>query len=349
MDAPRPPHDATADYLCVDGFLRTAADARSIKTAFELGLIDRLRGGTDVELDALRSALGLDPPAFNLLVEMLRTNRVVEPSGRTIRLRDAFRHALAYEDLLSAKIQFAERVAPDFLNLFTVLLRDPQRFMREARLFKLFDYRLALDPTPQNLERTREWVRFTTALTRYEAGVCLGHYDVSPHRRLLDIGGNSGEFALRACRRHPRLEATVLDLPGVCRVGREHLAGEPEAARIRFVEGNALAGPLPAGADLVSFKSMLHDWPDDPARRLLANATQALAPGGTVLIFERSRIELGPAGMPWSLVPMLLFFRSFRPESFYPDYLRSLGYQDVQTRQIRLETPFILVTALKPE
>jgi hypothetical protein len=93
---------------------------------------------------------------------------------------------------------------------------------------------------------------------------------------------------------------------------------------------------------------MLHDWPDEHARRLIDRATGALEPGGLLLIFERTRLDIPCSGMPWSLVPMLLFFRSFRGPAFYEDYLRRLGYQDVKTRQIRLETPFILVTARKP-
>ena len=33
---------AAPDYLCVDRFLRTVIDARSLKTAFEIGLVDFL-------------------------------------------------------------------------------------------------------------------------------------------------------------------------------------------------------------------------------------------------------------------------------------------------------------------
>src|SRR5436305_1534224 len=82
------------------------------------------------------------------------------------------------------------------------------------------------------------------ALARYEAPVCLAHYDFGRHRRLLDVGGNSGEFALRLCRRHPALRATVLDLPTVCAIGRQHLRRDPEADRITFLPGNAVTDPL---------------------------------------------------------------------------------------------------------
>ena len=86
---------------------------------------------------------------------------------------------------------------------------------------------------------------------------------------MLDIGGNSGEFVLQVCKRHQGLRASVLDLPLVCDIGREHIAAEPEAERISFIKGNAFTDPLPEAFDLISFKSMLHDWPEKDAPSLI--------------------------------------------------------------------------------
>lgn len=61
----------------------------------------------------------------------------------------------------------------------------------------------------------------TTRLTRHEALVCMKYHDFGQYRRMLDVGGNSGEFALQVCRRHPDLRATVLDLPFHLVTGRK--------------------------------------------------------------------------------------------------------------------------------
>jgi len=130
-------------------------------------------------------------------------------------------------------------------------------------------------------------------------------------------------------------------------VGREHVAGQPEAARIKFMEGDALSGRLPSGFDLVSFKSMLHDWPDEQARRLLTNASEALRPGGTLLIFERAPLESEETSLPFSAIPFLLFFGAFRSSELYGEQLRDLGFDGLETRRIDLEMPFHLITAHK--
>jgi SAM-dependent methyltransferase len=331
-------------YLMIERFIASAVDARALGSALELGMIDVLQQGP-ATTGALARRTGSDEAGANLLLALLSASGVVEVNGEQVKLTAPFVDALRYRDLLEAKIEFAQLVAPDFIGHFSALLIDPPRFMREARLFELFDYRWALIDSPENRRDTWRWMRFTTVLTKYEGAACFDCFDVGGCRRMLDIGGNSGEFALQACRRNPRLRATVFDLPVVCRLGREHLAGEPEAPRIEFIEGNALTDPLPGGFDLVCFKSMLHDWPEDAAGHLLARAAQCLAPGGTLLIFERGPIDVTGRPPTWSMMPMLLFFRSFRPPLIYTSQLERLGFIDISTRPIELETAFFLVTA----
>ena len=135
---------------------------------------------------------------------------------------------------------------------------------------------------------------------------------------------------LQICKKYPNVSASVLDLPLVCQVGLEHLQAEPEADRISFIKGNALADPLPEGFDLITFKSMLHDWPENEAKQLITRASKSLQPGGTLLIFERGPIKLGEATLPYSMIPFLLFFRSFRSPALYKEQLEVLDFQDIK-------------------
>jgi hypothetical protein len=106
-------------------------------------------------------------------------------------------------------------------------------------------------------------MKLTTTLTRYEAPVCVEHYDFSAHQRMLDLGGNSGEFAIQVCRRTPPLQACVVDLPVVCHVGMRHVAEQKLSDRIQFQPLNFTQDPIPGGYDLITCKSVLHDWPDE--------------------------------------------------------------------------------------
>ncbi|MCS7045148.1 MAG: methyltransferase [Gemmataceae bacterium] len=332
-------------YLQVDAFLTGFVAACALGTALRTGVIDTLLRLQPVARKSLADHLGGEQDGLDLLLDLLAANSVVQETPAGVELTPSFQSVLPYRDLLEAKIDFATLAAPDILEHFPALINDPAGFQRASRIFRLFNYQHCFDPTPENLRRTRAWMRFTTVLTRYEAQACLAVHSFDRYGRLLDIGGNSGEFALQLCRACPRLEAVVFDLPLVCAVGREHVAPAPEAGRIRFVAGSALTDPLPGDFDLVTFKSMLHDWPEAEAKRLLTRASQALTPGGTILIYERGPFRVPTAGVPFSLLPMLLFFRSFRPPSFYEEHLRNIGFPVVETQWLNLELPFFLVTA----
>jgi SAM-dependent methyltransferase len=336
------------EFLIVDEFLRTLVDARALKTAFELGLIDRLAEQGSGSVSALGRILGTDRQGLRFLLDLLTAAGVVQEVRGDVRLTRRFQTALRYRDLLETKLDYAGATLSDFADLFTTLIRDGRGFMGEARLFELFDYRRALEYTIENYARTRAWMRITSTLTRYEAGPCLDRFDASPHRRMLDVGGNSGEFSVQFCRRHAALQATVFDLPLVCEIGLDHVLIEPEHTRISFLKGDLRADALPPGHDLISFKSMLHDWPAQDARMFIDKAARALLPGGTLLIFERAALQVAHATPQMSMLPNLLFFRSYRPAEDYLDQLTALGMQDVRAETIELDSTFHLITARKP-
>jgi SAM-dependent methyltransferase len=340
-------HSETLDYLRAERFMADAAKGRALASAFELGLIDCLAASGPMTFSALQAKLGCDEKGLRMLLHLLQANEAIEQRDDLIRLTSLFHAALRYRDYIEMKLSFSDFVLHDLGDHFTTLVSDPAAFHRRARLFSLFSYDGCLRDSAENREAARRWMRITTGLTRYEGPACLEHYDFSKHHRMLDIGGNSGEFARRACMRHPRLSAVVMDLPVVCRVGKEHLAETPEADRVQFLEGSALVDPIPGGFDLISFKSMLHDWPERETMRFLSRAVGALEPGGRVLIFERSPFESDNGDISFAALPFLLFFRSFRDSSWYESRFKALGLAEVATVTLRLDTPFHIITGRK--
>ena len=335
------------NYLRADEFIKGIIESRALGTAFELGIIDYLVENHAGSFDEIKRISGCEAQGLGLLIDLLRANRVIDENRGEIRLTNKFIEALPYRDILVAKIEFADFVTRDFTDLFTPLIRDPDQFNQNARVFDLFGYNRCFDYSPGNYELTKRWVKITTSLTRHESLVCMEYHDFGTYRRILDIGGNSGEFALRICKKYPGISATVFDLPLVCDIGKERVSSEPEAGRITFVKGNALKDMLPKGFDLIIFKSMLHDWPEREAKRLIDRAAQSLMPGGTLLIFERGPFEMGERTAPYSILPFLLFFRSFRTPEMYEKRLRNLGFYDIRIQNIHLEMPFFLLTATK--
>jgi SAM-dependent methyltransferase len=344
-------HKGSYDFLCVDGFLQTELDARAIRSAFETGMMDVLVAEGPLSLSALAAKSRMDPVGFRLLTGLLEVNGVVRRERDQVALTPAFVAALRFRDLLETRIDFADLVWPDIHTLFTPLLADLPQFMARSKVFELFRYDRCMNVTPGNLEATNAWVRMTTCLTKYESAAVVGATDLGSARSLVDIGGNSGELALQICRQYPRIEATVVDLPVVCSLGRSHIAavaGPQEAARIRFFPADFRRDPLPAAADVVSFKSVLHDWPDPDAERILERAQGVVRPGGCMMIFERGPIEIGTSRLPYSMAPNLVFLKFLRPPDLYLKKLAELGFTGIELCRIELEMGFNLIVARRP-
>jgi SAM-dependent methyltransferase len=108
--------------------------------------------------------------------------------------------------------------------------------------------------------------------------------DPGDARTLLDVGGGAGSHAAALVAQRPALRGTVLDLPGV-----ESLVSERHPG-LEFVVGDLHAERLgrPPGEqwDSVLLANILHDWPPEDCRAIVAHCVEVLAPGGTLLVYE---------------------------------------------------------------
>lgn len=336
------------EYLSADRFMATMLHAESLATAFKIGLIDCLISRGPAKAAVLAERLTATPSGLNFLLNMLTESGVVAQSEGQYLVSPEFMAVLPYRELVELKLAMANLAARDLLDGFTDLVMRPDQFMRGARFHRLFAYDQGLGNSEADRRTTARWMQITTLLTRYEAAACMAHHDFSAYHSILDVGGNSGEFALRLCLRWTALRATVFDLPLVCEVGQAHVAAFPEASRISFVKGDARADALPTGHDLICFKSMLHDWPDDMARLFINKAAGALASGGRILIFEREAVNPDKQRLPYAVLPFLIFFHSYRSPEKYVDFMEKAGFVDISIRVVDLDMPFMLITGKIP-
>lgn len=115
---------------------------------------------------------------------------------------------------------------------------------------------------------------------------------------VLDVGGGHGWYSAQLCRRHPGLTATVLDLPGSARVGREVIEAAGLAHRVTFLEGDARHAGFPGGQDAVLFFNLLHHLTATEIPGLFARAAAALKPGGTLAVLDAFAAAPRPGWAP---------------------------------------------------
>ena len=103
---------------------------------------------------------------------------------------------------------------------------------------------------------------------------------------VVDLGGGSGALLRAVLVRHPEARGLLVDLAPAVAAASARLAGWGLAARCDAVVGD-LFEAVPSGGDAYVLKSVLHDWDDDGARRLLARCAAGAGPAARVLIVER--------------------------------------------------------------
>ena len=110
--------------------------------------------------------------------------------------------------------------------------------------------------------------------------------DLSGRRRLLDLGGGPGTYAIHFCKNNPSLDAVIFDLATTRQFAESTVARFDLSARISFNAGDFITDPLPSGFDVAWLSHVLHSEGPDGCAILLSKAVAALEPGGMILIQE---------------------------------------------------------------
>ncbi|HEV8390659.1 MAG TPA: methyltransferase [Dongiaceae bacterium] len=138
-------------------------------------------------------------------------------------------------------------------------------------------------------EHPRAAAQFNAAMgsfSNHETAAILEAYDFATARNVVDIGGGHGALLAALLRAHPHLAGILFDLPSVVAGAMQVLGETGIAERARCVAGDFF-DEAPGGADLYVMKSVLHNWEDGDAARILSTCRAAMKPGARLLVIER--------------------------------------------------------------
>jgi len=175
--------------------------------------------------------------------------------------------------------------------------------------------------------------------------------DLSNKTRIIDIGGGSGAYCIAAAKAHPRIRATVLDLPPVCVVAREFLAENGVADRVTAQPCDFTADPFPSGADVAIMASNLPMYGREMIAKVVKKAFDALVPGGEMhLIGETINDDrTGPIGPAfWGLGQAIQdSYGLAHSDADCIGYFKTAGFADVAVHPF-IEGSLSRVTGRKP-
>jgi SAM-dependent methyltransferase len=308
----------------VDSFTGLVA-ARALTTATVLGVFDALHDA-QASPSELAERLSLDPLGAETLLTALTTLGYVEQDdGR-------FSNTAVTERLLV-------RSSPESIATFVGEQADlhwetldllPEA-VRSGRAYAMHEERR------DDGERWEAYIRGLFEISRAEQDANAAFVPVTSPRRLVDVAGGHGGFAMAMCRRHPELQATVLDLPPSAAVGRRIVDEQGCAERVSFREGDVFELGLGERLDVVSVFNLIHHLPEERDRELCRMAHAALEPGGYLVIGDSARPEPGEPVSEHGAISGLLFYAWSHSRTFEPSEIRGwmeeAGFADAQVHR----------------
>ena len=166
-------------------------------------------------------------------------------------------------------------------------------------------------------------------------------FELSDRRKLLDLGGGPGTYAIHFCRANPSLAATVVDLPTTRPFAEKTISRFGLGDRIAFRPANYLKDDLGSGYDVAWLSHILHAEGPDDCIRILSKTVNSLASGGLVIIHEFILDDTmdGPVFPALFSLNMLLGTPSGRAysDNQLREMLEKAGVK--QVRRIRFDSP----------
>jgi tRNA A58 N-methylase Trm61 len=252
-----------------------------IYVAARLGLAELLRNGPQTP-GTLAKATGADERALGRLLTALSTIGICSRSGEDrYALTDvgACLDSAAEQSFKGSAIFEGEMISKAWSGMLETVItgKTSAELQGLASTFEL------MGRTPEIVDKFNAAM---TELTRLVTPNVLRAYDFSGMRHLMDVGGGSGELLGAIAQQNRKLRGTVFDLPRCAEAASKHLRQIGVDDRVEFVDGDFFEA-VPAVADAIILKSIIHDWDDGRSVTILQNCREALPDGGKLLLVER--------------------------------------------------------------
>jgi SAM-dependent methyltransferase len=299
--------------------------ARALSTAVMLGVFEALHE-SPASAAGLADRLSLDPLGAETLLTTLQALGYVEADG------DAFRNAAVSErQLVSSSPESIATFVGAQADLHWETLAILPEAVRDGKAYAMHEER------HDETDRWRAYIRGLFEISRPEHEANAALVPVEDPRRLVDVAGGHGAFSMAMCRRHPGLEATVLDLPPSVAVGREIIEEQGFSDRVSFQEGDVFEVGLGEDVDVVSAFNLIHHLPVERDRELCRMARAALRPGGCFVIGDSARPEPGEEVSEHGAISSLLFYAWSHSRNFTPSeirgWMREAGFAEVEAHR----------------
>lgn len=256
------------DTSRLQGLARAYCQSAVLYTAIDLELFTHVAHGADTEAK-LATALNIPPLQVSRLVTATLALQLLELHDGTLHnAPDTARFLVnGQPDYAADWLTFTRGDVGNWFRL-TDFLKEPFH----PSTLGLYD--------TLTVDDARRYHAATYSIGTGSARRFMRGTDLSTRRKLLDLGGGTGAYSIKAVQTYPNLHAIVLDLPPVIEVTKEYISSAGVADRVSVLPGDFTRTPFPNDVDVVLMASNLPLYSGPVIRSIVQKTFDALVPGG---------------------------------------------------------------------
>lgn len=143
-----------------------------------------------------------------------------------------------------------------------------------------------LSSLPENIQKS--WFTFDHHFSDGSFPIVFPHVAALGIRKLIDIGGNTGKWAIHCTTNSPDLDITIMDLPGQLAMAQRKIEELGLSHRVHFQPVNILdeTAQFPKGHDAIWMSQFLDCFSEEQITSILKRCYTALDTTGYLLIME---------------------------------------------------------------
>lgn len=254
--------------------------SQSLYVAAQLGIADLLANGSQ-SVEALAKATNAHPEnLYRLLRALASVGVFAEEAGEKFHLTPLATFLQTGDNTQRAMaIHIGEQPSWKAWGALLHTVQTGETAFPHANGIEVFPY---YAEHPESAEP------FNQAMTNYSEVVSQmlrKVYDFSPFQKIIDVGGGHGSLLTSILKDNQQAQGIVFDLPPTAEKAGERIEQENLSARCEAIGGDFFEA-VPAGGDAYILKTIIHDWDEERAIKILENVHRAMKDDGKLLLIE---------------------------------------------------------------
>ena len=279
---------------------------QAAKSLRNFGILETLRNPDGTSMDRLRQETGLSDYSLGLLLDAGESCGLLFEKGGAFFATPAGEH-LAADPLTNVNMNFTSDVCYEGMAFLEDSLKNgkPEGLNVFGKWNTIYEGLTELPP-----QALKSWLAFDHFFSDDSFPRAIPILCKSNPKKILDVGGNTGKFAIACSLFDPKVSVTMLDHPAQLKLAAEQIEARGLSGRISQIPMNLLdhSLPLPKGYDTIWMSQFLDCFSKADILQLFRRTCEAMSETANFYIMETFNDRQRYEGVRFCLDMTSLYF-----------------------------------------